>query len=512
MAITFVGSASSIADGGSETWNGTANTPISIPLPAGLANNDYFVVIASYRTNNTTHRIRIAEPGGQNWHAGNFLVSGGLLTKMVAGCIYNGTWTATANVVVTDLTSNTVPITIHSLAFRPTDANHRIVPDISTGPRLLSSLPSGAGPTFTYTFNNRPTIDRTPIRANNATWASVQFAEDVTIGWSTSGWTSTIDNHTNLGGSDITGSIRYKIQSATTATGNLTVTTDSDIQRGVAIVGTISEVLATTLEPTGTSSRLFIGPGFGGSGSGPTTGSLFSVLPSDNVAKVEFDDVVPTDNATAAVWVYLNYLPGKDDSRFFVRHRTSANNINAVDFSMMLGLSSGTATPSRLRIRWNNPASATLLCNTTLSTGQWYHLCSTFNRSTGTGIGYVNGTNDGSLATFNTGAWDTANTHKIVIGNNATFDNGTIADIAPWGYISQPVFWGAELSADEVASLSQGLSPLSIRPQDLLFYVPELGRNDIDVDVIGGKTATQTSTIPSRFGPQIKRRTGATYS
>lgn len=508
MAITFVGSASSIADGGSGTWNGTANTPISIPLPAGLSNNDCLMVIASYRSN---HTMYIVETGGQSWHASNYAVAGSL-THMVAGCIYNGTWAATANLAVADLVGTALPITIHSLAFRPTDANNRIVPDISTGPRLLSSLPSGAGPTFTYTFNNRPTINRTPIRANNVTWASVQFAEDVTIGWSTSGWTSAIDNHTNLGGSDITGSIRYKIQTGTTAaTGNLTVTTDSDLQRGVAVVGTISEVLSSTLQPTGTSSRLFNGIGFGGQGTGDTNVYRPCQYP-DNVAKVEFDDVVPTDNATAAVWVYLNYLPEKDDSRFFVRHRTSANNIQPVDFSMMLGLSSGTTTPSRLRIRWNNPASATLVCNTTLSTGQWYHLCSTFNRSTGTGIGYVNGVNDGSLATFPTTAWNTTDTHKISIGNNATLDNGTHPDIAPWGYISQPVFWGTELSADEVASLAQGLSPLSIRPQDLLFYVPELGRNDIDVDVIGGKTATQTSTIPSRFGPQIKRRTGATYS
>lgn len=523
MAITYVGSANSSADGVSSAWSGTANTPVNIPLPTGLANNDLLLVIATYRTTNANHNIYIVETGGQSWSCGTYYAtSQSSCTQAVAACIYNGTWSATANIAVKDLVGTTLPFTVHSMAFRPTSTSHKIMTDVSIY-RQLSSVPSGVGP-FTYTFNVANLVNRTPYRSNNMTWAVVSFPVDTTTSGFTAGWSTAFDNHTNIAGSDVTTSIKYKIQTgSTSATGNVSIQSDQDINRGMLMIGTVSEVLRSTLDSTGTSSRLFVGPGLAGSGvdnfnSHGTEGEQFP----DNVgSRIQFADVVPSTDATVSLWVYFNFLDGTQDYRLFTRTRSNASGFAAVsgdrgmiqvrDFSWMMGITSGATGQNKFRIRWNNSESATLACNTTLVTGQWYHLCSTFVRSTGTGIGYVNGSNDGSLATFNTGAWDTGNTHSVTVGNNGVFDDGTQFNNAAFCYISQPVVWGAALSADEVASLAQGLSPLSIRPQDLLFYVPELGRNDIDVDVIGGKTATQVATIPSRFGPQIKRRTGSVY-
>ena len=510
MAITFVGTANNVATTGSAAWNGSANTPINIPLPTGLAANDCLIVTATYRSGNANHRAYIVETGGQDWHTAHHAPAG-TLGVTVAGTVYNGTWSATANLVIQDLVGTTLPITIHSFAFRPTDANHTIIPD-ATVSRLLGSVPSGAGP-FTNTFNNTPAINRTPINANNATWALIQFATTASIisVTGTSGtWASAFNSHINQAGNDIEGTLRHKIQTSTTATGNLTVTSSTDTNRPIVTIGTISEVLSSTLEPTGTSSRLFPGMGFAGQGAGVSGIYFGNQFPDVTSAKVEFDDVVPTEDLTVSIWAYFTALNNKDDHRLFVRHRTTSNNINADDFSWMLGLSSISAD-SKFRVRFNN-TNDTLVCDTTLSTGQWYHLCATFDRSAGTAVAYVNGVSDGTLATFSTSAWNTTETHKVVVGNNATSDNGTHADVAVRGYVSQPVAWGAALSADEVASLTQGLSPLSIQAENLLFYVPDLGRNDVDVDIIGGKTATQVATIPSRFGPQIKRRTGAIYS
>lgn len=524
MAITFVASANSSADGVSSAWSGTANTPVSIPLPTGLANNDLLLVIATYTGTNANHNIYVVETGGQTWSCGTyFATSQASCIQAVAACIFNGTWTATANMAVRDLVSTTIPFTLHSLAFRPTDSNHKIVIDAPIN-RLLSAAPSGAGP-FTYAFNNGFLVDRTPFRSNNMTWAAVSFAVDTTTSGFTAGWSTAFDNHTNIAGSDITTSIKYKIQTGSTAaTGNVSINSDQDINRGMLILGTVSEVISSTLNSTGTGSRLFAGPGLAGSGADAFNvhGTAGEQFPSNVGSRVQFADVVPTNDATISLWVYFNYLDGTQDHRLFTRLRSNANSFSAAsgtrgmlqvrDFSWMMGLTSGATAQNRLRIRWNNSESATLACNSTLSTGQWYHLCSTFVRSTGTGIGYVNGTNDGSLATFANTAWDTGNTHTVTVGNNGLHDDGTLFNNAAFCYISQPVLWGAALSADEVAALSNGASPLQIEPENLLFYVPDFGRNNTDVDIIGGKTATQVATTPSRFAPpKFKRKTTASY-
>lgn len=299
----------------------------------------------------------------------------------------------------------------------------------------------------------------------------------------------------------------------------------TDIAPGVLIVGTVAEEKFANLASNGTSSRLFAGPGFAGQppANFNTHGMRAEQFANNVGSRVQFTDVVPTGNATVGLWVYFNVLDGVQDYRLFVRQRTNSNAFSTAsgtrgmvqvrDYSWMLGVTSGVAgTRNKFRIRWNNSASATLACTTDLTTGQWYYLCSTFTRSTGTGIGYVNGTNDGSLATFANTAWDTANTHAISIGNSIQHDDGSIFNIAPWAFISQPAVWGTALSADEVVALSNGASPLQIEPENLLFYVPDFGRNDTEVDIIGGKTATQYATTPSRFAPpKFKRKTTASY-
>ena len=69
------------------------------------------------------------------------------------------------------------------------------------------------------------------------------------------------------------------------------------------------------------------------------------------------------------------------------------------------------------------------------------------------------------------------------------------------GYIAHPAIWSVALSADEMAALAKGASPLSIRPASLVFYSPYLGRDSPEIDIVGGRTLTVTGTSSSTEEP-----------
>lgn len=75
------------------------------------------------------------------------------------------------------------------------------------------------------------------------------------------------------------------------------------------------------------------------------------------------------------------------------------------------------------------------------------------------------------------------------------------------GRVAHPAIWNAALSDAEIVMLSQGVSPLLIRPQNLVFYVPYLGRDSSDIDIIGRNALTNTGTTSELSEPVV---TGAT--
>ena len=78
---------------------------------------------------------------------------------------------------------------------------------------------------------------------------------------------------------------------------------------------------------------------------------------------------------------------------------------------------------------------------------------------------------------------------------------GVSADVTPFGYMSGPVaeaaVWDVALTAADAAILASGYSPLFVRPQNLVFYVPLV--RDNDEDIVGGisMTAFNAPTIAS---------------
>jgi hypothetical protein len=75
------------------------------------------------------------------------------------------------------------------------------------------------------------------------------------------------------------------------------------------------------------------------------------------------------------------------------------------------------------------------------------------------------------------------------------------------GNIAHPAIWNVALTDAEVAMLASGLSPLRVRPQSLIFYLPTLGRDSPEIDIIGAQTftvhgATASSNEPPFIWPQ----------
>jgi hypothetical protein len=118
---------------------------------------------------------------------------------------------------------------------------------------------------------------------------------------------------------------------------------------------------------------------------------------------------------------------------------------------MLAGVTAGGTT--------NNASSA----NSLLSTGIWYHGCAVFSSSTLRTV-YLNGAGVGTDTTSRT---PTGTFTRLHIGSrrassaNTAFFNGRISDVG---------IWNAELTTDQILSLSKGVSCRLIRPQNLVFY------------------------------------------
>lgn len=75
------------------------------------------------------------------------------------------------------------------------------------------------------------------------------------------------------------------------------------------------------------------------------------------------------------------------------------------------------------------------------------------------------------------------------------------------GKVAHPAIWSAALTDAEIVMLSQGVSPLLVRPQSLVFYMPYLGRDTSDIDIEGGRLLVNTGTTSQSSEPRVTRAT-----
>lgn len=132
-----------------------------------------------------------------------------------------------------------------------------------------------------------------------------------------------------------------------------------------------------------------------------------------------------------------------------------------------------------------NGATQIALGTTTLVAGVWYHLALTYD---GSAVKvYCNGVEEDSTSTSGNMSSTTA---PVRIGAGS---GGSGTEEPFDGDIGHCAIWDKGLSAGEIKSLFNGVSPLNIRPSNLLFYPPVNGQNP-EYDVVGGLDLTVNGT------------------
>jgi len=139
-----------------------------------------------------------------------------------------------------------------------------------------------------------------------------------------------------------------------------------------------------------------------------------------------------------------------------------------------------------------------------VTNGTWEHFGVV--RNAGTSQGYKNGATAGGTTTA---APSTPST-VITIGAQATNATPTLKRWSA-AKLAEAGIWDVPLTAGEIQSLSKGISPLLVRPQNLVFYCPIVGRNSPEIELKKSNNLTLVGTSNSAhprviypFGSEIR--------
>lgn len=197
---TLFGVTSNPADNGTNS-----STTTTIAPPASMLANDLAIIVAQQR--NTGGVISVSTTGGQTWNALATLGASSVTAK-VFWCNFNGTWDASP--IVT--TNGGLAETMVMIVFRPSVSTKTWAVNQAQVELLDSTDP--------YNIVGQTTTGS----ANTVTLAGWLVAAAETFGSLTgAGWLKTgLDaQYRNLGGSDQSLSLAYKIQTAAGATGDV---------------------------------------------------------------------------------------------------------------------------------------------------------------------------------------------------------------------------------------------------------------------------------------------------
>lgn len=220
----------------------------------------------------------------------------------------------------------------------------------------------------------------------------------------------------------------------------------------------------------------------------PAMGAREFVAASTNECRIDFSlSVTPV---TLSCWV----RPVAYAADQTVLALTSSTDITPY---MLLRLSS--ADPGKLRVFHRGSTAATegwAQSTNAVATNQWTHVAGVL-ASLSARTAFVGGT-PGTTDTVAVPGHGT-NTQAVVGALRRTTYlqgfNGSIADAA---------IWNVALTADEVASLAAGASPLTVRPQSLVFYAPLTGESTTtEVNLIGPALSLSNSPARATSHPRI---------
>lgn len=155
---------------------------------------------------------------------------------------------------------------------------------------------------------------------------------------------------------------------------------------------------------------------------------------------------------------------------------------------------SGNAAGDPVRIFAQNGGTSSVVSTTTgYTVGTTHHACAVFESSTSRHV-YIDG---GSKASDTTDVTPTTPNVTTIgrrsLSTPASYFSGMIAEVA---------IWNIALTDVEVALLAKKISPLMVRPDSLVMYVPIMGKYSPEIDLVGGRDFTVTGATTSQH-PRI---------
>jgi hypothetical protein len=141
--------------------------------------------------------------------------------------------------------------------------------------------------------------------------------------------------------------------------------------------------------------------------------------------------------------------------------------------------------------------------STAASVNTWHHACAVHGASKASRAVYLDGggkgTNTSDLSS-STWALDVTGIGRNSDSTPSDYMDGSVAEVA---------IWNTTLSDAEVAALAAGLSPLLMRPGNLIFYSPLI--RDKDIDIVGGVSLTAYNAPTVDDHPPIIYKPPAIY-
>lgn len=174
-----------------------------------------------------------------------------------------------------------------------------------------------------------------------------------------------------------------------------------------------------------------------------------------------------------------------------------SDNAAATQYAVDIGDSAGT---DHVGINWRgadagdpisafvNGSGSDAVTSTGYSVNVWAHGCGVFASATSRAA-YINGGSKGTNTTSET----ITSLDRIGIGRTEHSSPGSYFS----GDLAEVAVWNIALSDADVLMLSLGVSPLLVRPDGLVFYVPLIGRYSPEIEVVGGLNMTVTGATQS---------------
>lgn len=178
--------------------------------------------------------------------------------------------------------------------------------------------------------------------------------------------------------------------------------------------------------------------------------------------------LITANPITFACWFQISSLAATENTLVSISKASSGTSWQ------LLVRSSGVlrAKPSDDTFFANSPSSTA-----TVSTNTWAHGCAVFTSNSSRSI-YLNGGNKATASL-------TVNPATPTVTNIGSVNWGGIRESYFPGLIAEVGIWNVALTDDEVSSLAKGMSPLLIRRENLVEYVPLLGKGSPEVGLKG---------------------------